>query len=73
MLRIRVIKEMYDGATTTIRCAAGLAEEFEEGNRLHQGSALNPFFLLLLWTRAGTRTEPTETRRDFKVTRHETS
>ena len=31
---VRVIKDMYEGATTTVRCAAGLIE----------GSALSPFF-----------------------------
>ena len=28
---VRVIKEIYDEATTTVRCAAGLTEEFEVG------------------------------------------
>ena len=35
---------MYDGATTTMRSAAGLTEEFKVGVGLHQGSALSPFF-----------------------------
>ena len=35
---------MYDGATTTVRSAAGLTEEFKVGVGLHQGSALSPFF-----------------------------
>ena len=34
---------MYDGATTTVRSAAGLTKEFKVGVELHQGSALNSF------------------------------
>ena len=34
---------MYDGATTTVRSAAGLTEEFKVGVGLHQGSVLSPF------------------------------
>ena len=41
---IRIIKDMNDGATTTVRSAAGLTEEFKVGVGLHQGSALSPFF-----------------------------
>ena len=40
---VRIIKDMYDGATTTVRSAAGLLEEFKVGVGLHQGSALSPF------------------------------
>ena len=32
---------MYDGATATVRCAAGLTEEFKVGVGLHHGSALH--------------------------------
>ena len=28
---VRVIKDMYDGATTTVRCTPGLTEEFKVG------------------------------------------
>ena len=41
---IRIIKDMYDRATTTVRSAAGLTEEFKVGVGLHQGSAFSPFF-----------------------------
>ena len=34
---------MYDGATTTVRSAAGLIEEFKVGIGLHQGSSLSSF------------------------------
>ena len=39
---VRVIKDMYDGATTTVKCAAGLTEHFEVGVGLHEGSAVQP-------------------------------
>ena len=40
---IKIIKDMNDGATTTVRSAAGLTEEFKVGVGLHQGSALSTF------------------------------
>ena len=39
---------MYDGATTTVRSAAGLTEEFKTGVGLHQGSALSPFLFAVI-------------------------
>ena len=39
---IKIIQDMYDGATTTVRSAAGLTEEFKVGVGLHQDSALKP-------------------------------
>ena len=44
----KVIKDMYDGATTTVRCAAGLTEEFEVGVGFHQGPALGPFLFAII-------------------------
>ena len=44
----RIIKDMYDRATTTVRSAAGLTEEFKVGVGLHQGSALSPFFFAVI-------------------------
>ena len=45
---IRIIKDMYYGATTTVRNAAGLTEEFKVGVGLHQGSAPSPFFFAII-------------------------
>ena len=45
---IRIIQDMYDGATTTVRSAAGLTEEFKVGVGLHQGSALSPFLFAMI-------------------------
>ena len=45
---IRIIKDMYDGATTTMRSAAGLTEEFKVGVELHQGSGVSPFFFAII-------------------------
>ena len=45
---VKVIKDMYDGATTTVRCAAGLTKEFEVGGALHQGLALSTFLCAII-------------------------
>ena len=45
---IRIIKNIYDGATTTVRNAAGLTEDFKIGVGLHQDSADS--FLPSSWT-----------------------
>ena len=45
---IRIIKERYDGATTTVRSEAGLTEEFKVGVGLHQASALSPFLFAII-------------------------
>ena len=39
---------MNDGATTTVRSAAGLTEEFKVGVGFHQGSALSPFLFAII-------------------------
>ena len=39
---------MYDGATTTVKSAAGLTEEFKVGVGLHQGSAPSQFLFAII-------------------------
>ena len=45
---IRITMDMYDGATTTVRSAAGLTEEFNVGVGLHQSSALSSFLFAII-------------------------
>ena len=45
---IRIIKVMYHGATTTVRSAAGLTEEFEVDVGLHQSLELSPFLCAII-------------------------
>ena len=46
---VRIIKNMYDRATTTLRSAAELTEEFKVSVvGLHQGSALSPFLFVII-------------------------
>ena len=43
-----ITKDMYDGATRTVRSAAGLTEEFKVNVGLHQDSALSPFLFIIV-------------------------
>ena len=45
---IRIIKDMHDRATTTVRSAAGLTEEFKVGVGLYQGLAFSPFLFTII-------------------------
>ena len=44
----KIIKDIYDGATTTVRSAAELTKEFKVCVGLHQGSALSPFLFAII-------------------------
>ena len=45
---VRIIKDIYNEATTTVRSAAGLTEEFKVGVELYEGSALSPFLFAII-------------------------
>ena len=43
---IKVIQDMYDGCTTSVRTLIGSNERFEVKVGLHQGSALSPLVFI---------------------------
>ena len=43
---IKVIQDMYDGCTTSVRTLIGSKESFEVKVGLHQGSALSPLLFI---------------------------
>ena len=45
---IKIIQDMDDRATTTVRSAAGLNKEFKVGVGLHQDSSLSPFLFAII-------------------------
>ena len=45
---VESIQDMYKGARTSVRSAAGLTEDFEVRVGLHQGSALSPFLFAII-------------------------
>ena len=45
---IKIIQDLYDRATTTVKIAAGLTKEFKVDVGLHQGSALSPFLFAII-------------------------
>ena len=45
---VEFIQDMYKGARTSVRSAAGLTEDFEVRVGLHQGSALSPFVFAII-------------------------
>ena len=47
----RIVQDMYDGSTTSVRCAVGVTEGFEVKVGLHQGSALSPCLFAMMMDR----------------------
>ena len=45
---VLLIKDMYEGCSTTVRCEAGQSEPFVTRVGVHQGSTLSPFLFVLL-------------------------
>ena len=45
---VRLVKEMYERAETTVRCSVGRTEGFKVKVGLHQGSALSPYLFNLV-------------------------
>ena len=45
---VEAIQDMYEGARTSVRSAAGLTEDFEVRVGLHKGSALSPFLFAII-------------------------
>ena len=45
---IRLLQDMYQGATTCVKSTRGTSEHFEVGIGLHQGSALSLFLFIML-------------------------
>ena len=45
---VESIQDIYEGARTSVRSAAGLTEDFEVRVGLHQGSALSPFLFAII-------------------------
>lgn len=45
---VRLVKSMYDGARTSVRCRVGGAGEFEVRVGVHQGSCLSPLLFIIV-------------------------
>ena len=45
---IRLVQDMYQGATTRVKSKRGISEQFEVVIGLHQGSPLSPFLFIML-------------------------
>src|SRR3954464_10950450 len=45
---IDIIKDMYEGAVTSVRSVGGISKEFPVTVGVHQGSALNPYLFTLV-------------------------
>lgn len=45
---VRLVQDVYEGATTQARSSVGLTESFPVGVGLHQGSSLSPYIFDLI-------------------------
>ena len=45
---IRLLQDIYQGATTRVKAKRCMSEHFEVGSDLHQVSALSPFLFIML-------------------------
>ena len=45
---LRIIRDMYEGAKTRVRCTVGCTEFFQVEVGLHQGSAISPYLFALI-------------------------
>ena len=45
---VQLVQDMYEGSETVVRCAVGTTESFKVKVGLHQGSALSPFFAVIM-------------------------
>ena len=48
---VQLVRDMYEGSETVVRCAAGTTESFKVKVGLHQGSALSPFLFAVIMDR----------------------
>ena len=48
---MRIVQDMYDDSTTSVRCAVGVTAGFEVKVGLHQGSALSPCLFAMVMDR----------------------
>ena len=48
VVNIRLVQDMYKGATTCEKSKRGTGEHFEVGIGIHHGSALSPFLIIML-------------------------
>ena len=48
VVNIRLVQDMYKGATTCEKSKRGTGEHFEVGIAIHHGSALSPFLIIML-------------------------
>ena len=48
---VQLVKDLYEGRETVLRCAVGTTESFKVKVGLHQGSALSSFLFVVIMDR----------------------